>query len=309
MEYADGSRSWWPVVLEKRASHLARGPMDLFDRVPPQRDRARALQLHHPVVILACEQTQRKPDHARGMTEHPVHGEIGLAGSRGPLEEDTAARRAAQLVCEGLVLQEQVERVHCLALGGGCANNVGEAIAHLTAATTTNPKFALAWHNLGVLQDFQTKYDEAAAAYAKAIEANPKMLSPYVTLARIQVRKRDWEGVNKTVAVFLPLDKNLIFPEMSLHQAAAQYELKNLTAAEASATAALNPKAKQSARRAEYVLGRILEAKGDMAGAKQHMNRYLELVPKAIDADVIKAHIAQMGQPGAPEPDLDNLSK
>jgi len=56
-------------------------------------------------------------------------------------------------------------------------------------------------------------------------------------------------------------------------------------------------------------LGRILEAKGDMAGAKQHMNRYLELVPKAIDADVIKAHIAQMGQPGAPEPDLDNLSK
>ena len=27
------------------------------------------------------------------------------------------------------------------------ANNPGEAIAHLTAATTTNPKFALAWHN------------------------------------------------------------------------------------------------------------------------------------------------------------------
>ena len=96
---------------------------------------------------------------------------------------------------------------------------------------------------------------------------------------------------------------------MSLHQAAAQYALKNLPAAEASATAALNPKAKQSARRAEYVLGRILEAKGDMAGAKQHMNRYLELVPNATDADVIKAHIAQMGQPGAPEPEPDNLSK
>ncbi|MFM2124111.1 MAG: hypothetical protein RL328_562 [Acidobacteriota bacterium] len=189
------------------------------------------------------------------------------------------------------------------------ANNLPEAITHLTAATVTNPKFALAWHNLGVLQDFQTHYDEAAAAYAKAIEANPKMLTAYVALARVQVRKHDWAGVNKTVAAFLPLDKSLIFPEMSLHQAAAHYALKDLAAAEASANAALNPKAKQSARRAEYVLGRILEAKGDQAGAKLHMNRYLELVPTAPDADTIKAHIAQMGQPTAPEPELDNLSK
>lgn len=49
VEYADGSRSWWPVDLEKRAFHLARGPMDLFDRVPPQRDRARAA-LHAAVT-------------------------------------------------------------------------------------------------------------------------------------------------------------------------------------------------------------------------------------------------------------------
>ena len=189
------------------------------------------------------------------------------------------------------------------------SNNLAEAVARLTAATESNPKFALAWHNLGILQDFQLKYDEAASSYAKAIEANPKMLAPYVTLARTQVRKKDWDGVNKTVTAFLPLDKNILFPEMSMHQAAAKYFQKDLAAAEASAMAALNPKAKQSANRAEYVLGRILEAKGDMAGAKQHMTRYLELAPKAIDADMIKAHIAQMGQPGAPEPELDNLSK
>ena len=40
--YPDGSRSWWPVDLGKRAARLAAGPVDLADRSPAGRDRARA---------------------------------------------------------------------------------------------------------------------------------------------------------------------------------------------------------------------------------------------------------------------------
>ena len=111
----------------------------------------------------------------------------------------------------------------------------------------------------------------------------------------------------KNTAAFFPLDKSRIFSEMYLHQAVAQYNLKDLAAAEASANEALSPKGKQPAARAEYVLGRILEAKGDTAGARQRMSRYLQLVPATQDAAMIKAHIDQMGQPGAPEPELDLL--
>lgn len=185
------------------------------------------------------------------------------------------------------------------------ASDVAGAMSQLKAATASNPKFALAWHNLGILHDFQRNYPDAIAAYNNAIEANPKLLTPYVALARVQTRQGDWAGIGKTVASFLPLDKSIIFPEMHLHLAVAQYKLKDLAAAEASATAALNPKAKQSAHRAEYVLGRILEAKGDTAGAKQHMNHYLELVPDTEDAAAIKAHMEKMGQAGAPEPELE----
>ncbi len=184
-------------------------------------------------------------------------------------------------------------------------NDVATAMSQLKAATAVNPKFALAWHNLGVLNDFQRNYADSISAYTSAIEANPKMLTPYVALARVQTRQGDWPGLGKTVASFLPLDKSIIFPEMHLHLAVAQYKLKDLAAAEASANAALNPKAKQSANRAKYVLGRILEAKGDTAGAKQHMNRYLELVPDAEDAAVIKSHIEKIGQAGAAEPELE----
>lgn len=184
------------------------------------------------------------------------------------------------------------------------AGSIEDAATQLKAATTTNPKFALAWHDLGILHDLRRNYDDAAAAYQSAIEVNPKLALSYVALARIQIRKSDWAGVNKTVTTFQPLDKSIIFPEMSMYQAIAQYKLKDLAAAEASATAALNPKAKQSANRAEYVLGRILEAKGDTAGAKQHMDRYLQLAPTAEDAALIQAHIAKIGQAGAPEPEL-----
>jgi tetratricopeptide (TPR) repeat protein len=183
------------------------------------------------------------------------------------------------------------------------ANDIPGAVQQLTAATAANPKFALAWHNLGILNDFQLKIPEAREAYAKAIEADPKMLAPYAAMNRLLVREKDWAGVLKTSAAMIPVDKDRIFPELYAFQAAAHFNLKDLAAAQAAANEALNPKAKRTYPRAEYVLGRILEAKGDAAGAKQHMARYLELASSE-DAAQIKAHIDAMGTPGAPEPDL-----
>ena len=179
------------------------------------------------------------------------------------------------------------------------------AIAALQAATTENPKFALAWHNLGILLESQRSDADALGAYAKAIDANPKMLLPYVASARMMVNAKDWAGVLKMSDAVIAIDKDRIFPEMFVHKAVAHYSQKDLAAAEADATEALNPKAKRTSARAEYVLGRILEAKGDTAAAKQHMTRYLELVPSADDAVAIKAHIEGIGKPGASEPELE----
>ena len=44
-----------------------------------QRHLARALDRDHPVVVLAREQAQGKPDHAAAVAEHALDGEIGLA--------------------------------------------------------------------------------------------------------------------------------------------------------------------------------------------------------------------------------------
>jgi hypothetical protein len=188
-------------------------------------------------------------------------------------------------------------------------NDQAGGAAQLKAAVASNPKFALAWHNLAIISDFQRDVPGAKEAYSKAIEANPKMLVSYAGLNRLMMRERDWAGALKTSAALIPLDKDRIFAEVYAFQAAAHLNLKDLAMAEAAATEALNPKAKRTYPRAEYVLGRILEAKGDAAGAKQHMEKYLELVPSAEDASQIRAHIDGMGKPGTPEPELVLLTR
>jgi hypothetical protein len=40
----------------------------------------------HPVVVLAGEEAQGKPDHPRAVLEHPLQGEVGLAGVGGAQE-------------------------------------------------------------------------------------------------------------------------------------------------------------------------------------------------------------------------------
>ena len=57
------------------------------------------------------------------------------------------------------------------------------------------------------------------------------------------------------------------------------------------------------------MLGRILEAKGDLNGAREHISKYLELDPNAADAGLIKANLQNIGKPDAvgATPDLEPL--
>jgi Tfp pilus assembly protein PilF len=85
----------------------------------------------------------------------------------------------------------------------------------------------------------------------------------------------------------------------------ARYQLKDLDGAAASALEAI----KLKIPRAEYVLGRTLEAKGNAAGAREHISKYLEEDKDAPDAGTIRAHLENIGKPGAVgvEPDLEHL--
>jgi hypothetical protein len=85
--------------------------------------------------------------------------------------------------------------------------------------------------------------------------------------------------------------------------------LKDLNGAEMSIQEAIRLDAGHKKPREEYVLGRILEAKGDVNGAREHMKKYLELEPAPLDVDRVKTHLENLGKPeaGVVDPSLEVL--
>jgi Tfp pilus assembly protein PilF len=190
------------------------------------------------------------------------------------------------------------------------AHNMPEAIKDLQEAVDAAPKFSDGWHALGVVYDKSGHKEEAKDAYTKAIDANPKMLQSYVALTRVCLQLKDWQGAAETSERMTKVDTKHEYPEIYMHEAVARFELKDLAGAEQSANEMIRLDPKSKFPRIEYVLGRILEAKGDIGGAREHMMKYLSLDAGSSDAEQVQAHMLALGKPDAAQvnpPDLEIL--
>ncbi len=186
-------------------------------------------------------------------------------------------------------------------------SNYSEARRQFQAAVDAAPKFAAGWHALGVVLERQSALKEAREAYEHAIEANPKMLPPYMTLTHLCIKTKDWQCAAKTADAMINADRKHLYPDIHLHRAVARYGLGDLDNAAASVQEAIRLDPNHTRPRAEYVYGRILEAKGDIAGAREHMTKYLELDKNVPDPELIRRHIENLGKPEAKlaEPELE----
>ena len=175
------------------------------------------------------------------------------------------------------------------------SGNAPEAANHLKKAVEDSPKFAQGWHTLGILQDNLGNHAEARDSFQKAIEADPKQFAAYVALAGTCNKLKDWACATKAIDDYLKADSKHTYSVAYLYQAAARFGLKDMAGAETAANDALHAKA----YRAEYVLARIAAEKGDVAGAKDHLAKYIQAEPNATDIDQIKSYQQALGQPEA----------
>ncbi len=176
------------------------------------------------------------------------------------------------------------------------ARDAQEAMNQLRVVVMVAPKSAEAWHALGVVYDRRRMLPEARDAYQRAIDADPKMLEPYLTLAQLDLFMEDWDSAIKVSNALIEVDKKNLCPEIYLHRAVAQYRLKDVAGAEMDVQEVIRKDPKRAIPRAEFVLGRILESKGDLNGAREHITKYLELDPKTPDAAAIKLHLENLGK-------------
>ncbi|HEY7338062.1 MAG TPA: tetratricopeptide repeat protein [Bryobacteraceae bacterium] len=177
-------------------------------------------------------------------------------------------------------------------------SDLAEASRQMQVSVKAAPKFGQGWNALGQISEKLNMQTQAKDAYEHAIKVNPKFLPAYLNLARLSIKLKDWDTAAKASDSLLKADKR-IFPEIYLHQAVARYELKDLDRAEASAREAIRVDPIHKMPRSEYILARILEAKGDSAAAREHISKYLELDANAADAAAIREHLQSVGKPDA----------
>ena len=164
-------------------------------------------------------------------------------------------------------------------------------------AVEIDPDYAQAWSDLGEVLQRQAKSTEARAAWEKAVQSDPKYIKPYIQLAMLDMQEKRMEDA-VTIAGRAVAMNPLEFPGLYFYYAAANFNLKRYDLAETNARRATELDHAHEIPRCELLLGSVLAAKGDRSGALQHFRKYLEILPKAPDADQVKRAIAQLEAPG-----------
>lgn len=159
------------------------------------------------------------------------------------------------------------------------------------------PDYAQAWSDLGEVLHRQSKPDDARTAWEKAVAADPKYIKPYVQLAMLDLEEKKVEAAADITGKAVAMNP-LEFPQLYFYNAVANFNLKHFAVAESSAKRATELDTAHEVPRAEVLLGTLLIAKGDRAGGLEHFRKYLELVPKARDAEQVRRAIAQLEAPG-----------
>jgi tetratricopeptide (TPR) repeat protein len=171
----------------------------------------------------------------------------------------------------------------------------------LRAVVAAAPKFARGWEMLGNVFQFDKKPKEARDAYQNAVTNDPRRLPVYLLLARAEIDAHDWDATRQTAAALVKADLKKEYPEAYVYQAIAAYNLNDLNNAAASAEEAIRVDKKHNVPRAEYVYGLILQARQDNSGAREHLSRFLELDPHALEAESARSFLSGIDHPQVSE--------
>jgi tetratricopeptide (TPR) repeat protein len=175
-----------------------------------------------------------------------------------------------------------------------------DAQKELEKAVAVYPKYAAAWHQLGLIQEKQNNIEAARKSYAEALAADAKFINPYLQLTQIAVKEQKWQDVADTTGRIVKLNP-FDFPQAYFYNAVANFNLRKIDAAETSAREALKIDSEHRIVKTSHLLGVILAQKEDYKGAAEQMENYLKFAPNANDADAVRKQLEEIKRfTGAP---------
>lgn len=223
--------------------------------------------------------------------------DVSLGADVGTLVLKPLGSSAGSLISENSVNAPPAARKELLKARQEAERSKWDAAqARLEKALAIYPAYATAWYELGCLQEQQGNRERASESYRKAVEADPKYLSPRIQLAVLAAAGLQWAEAESRSEQVLRMEPRGL-PGVYLVHAIACLNQNKLEAAEKSAREGLAQNgAEQQFPKLLHLLGSILERKGDRPGAVEAFRRYLEQAPQAPDAAKTRERIERLSQ-------------
>jgi TolA-binding protein len=168
-----------------------------------------------------------------------------------------------------------------------------DAVKEFEKAASLYPKHAAAWFELGKLQSGMNQDAAARASFGKALEADPKFVTPYIQISILELQASNWEALAKTSETAMRLDP-FDYPQAFFFNALANYNLKNVEAAEKSAREAERLDTRRQFPQNAQLLGVILAQRQDYVGATEQFKNYLKAVPDGPNAERVRTQLTQL---------------
>jgi tetratricopeptide (TPR) repeat protein len=168
-----------------------------------------------------------------------------------------------------------------------------DAEKELQKATNAYSQYAIAWYELGMVYQQQSKIEEAKNAYGAAVKADAKYINPYAQMARIAAAEKKWDESAEHAGKVIKLNP-YFSPDVYFISGLANLNANKLDAAEEHAREALKMDANHRNPKIAHLLGVILAQKQDYAGALENMRAYLKYAPDAPDADNVKKQLTEV---------------
>jgi Tfp pilus assembly protein PilF len=172
-------------------------------------------------------------------------------------------------------------------------SDIAAAENEFEKAVAAYPKYAVAWADLGRARLRRQETDAARDAFLKAIDADDKLVAPYIELGNIATHRRQWTDAARYLDRALALDP-VDYPRLWLADGLADYRVSNFDRAERNAREALRISAPNQDPEAARLLAYVLLEKQNYTGADEAFRAYLRLAPNANDLSDIKARIEQI---------------
>jgi tetratricopeptide (TPR) repeat protein len=168
-----------------------------------------------------------------------------------------------------------------------------DAVKSFEKAVELYPAYAAAWHELGKLQEGANNPDAARKSFSAAIQADPRFTNPYLELAVMALHEKSWQEVSEITERIVKLNP-FDYPQAFFFNGVANYNLKNLEAAEKSAAQAEKLDTRHLLPQVNQLLGVLMVQRKDYTGAAAQFRNYLKVAPDGPQAPAVRAQLVEV---------------